>query len=373
MQILQANPAAMGEVRGAASAEAKPSAGCGKCGEDVSAVSQGVTDLADFVESGDAQSNGGADGSNGRGGVRRFDGGELPKSGPAAGGGAALQKPAVLAMDADGPSRKGRYGAGFPRRGDGLLQAGRGGPAEPPQRTVRTTRLPRSADRGAQFHQGGIELAAMTGGEDLPGQLPQPPQRCGLAGVGVDFFQSAQDPRHVAVEDGRSFVECDGGDCPRGVPPDAGKGPQITHGSRDLAVETGDDFAGGGADISGAGVIAQSLPQSQDVPLGRRGEGGNVGKGGQEAGEIRHNRGDLRLLEHKLADQHGIGIDGTILRRRRTPWQIAAISGVPRQQCPNQTGPPDCERDVSFRVHGRKIRRIFLIYSCSYEKLVYFS
>jgi hypothetical protein len=24
-------------------------------------------------------------------------------------------------------------------------------------------------------------------------------------------------------------------------------------------------------------------------------------------------------------------------------------------------------------VHGRKIRRIFLIYSCSYEKLVYFS
>jgi hypothetical protein len=44
----------MGDLGGAAS-------GRGKCGEDVSAVSQGVTDLADLAEAGDAQSNAGAD------------------------------------------------------------------------------------------------------------------------------------------------------------------------------------------------------------------------------------------------------------------------------------------------------------------------
>jgi len=54
----------------------------------------------------------------------------------------------------------------------------------------------------------------------------------------------------------------------------------------------------GAVQIARAGVVAQPAPHGEYVILGGGGEAGKVGKALEEALVIRHDCGDLRLLQH---------------------------------------------------------------------------
>ena len=92
---------------------------------------------------------------------------------------------------------------------------------------------------------------------------------------------------------------------------------------RQLPGVVADDELGGFVQITPPAVIAQALPVFEYRILPRPSEFFNRGKAFHEPIEIRHNRGDLCLLEHDLRNPH------RIWRAILTPRQITSIGMKP--------------------------------------------
>ena len=79
----------------------------------------------------------------------------------------------------------------------------------------------------------------------------------------------------------------------------------------------------GRAEITSSRVIAETLPGAQDFLLRRGGKSGEIGEASHPLIIEWEDRGDLRLLEHKLGHQDRVRISGT------TPGEITAFFLVP--------------------------------------------
>ena len=83
---------------------------------------------------------------------------------------------------------------------------------------------------------------------------------------------------------------------------------------------------GGRPEITGAGVIAESLPGVQDLMFGSCRQGGEIGEAPHPSIIIRDDGSDLGLLEHELGDEDGVGISGA------APREIATVLAKPGQE-----------------------------------------
>ena len=100
--------------------------------------------------------------------------------------------------------------------------------------------------------------------------------------------------------------------------------------ARKLAGVFGGDFLRGGVQLPRTAIVAEAFPQPQHLSLVGRGERVHIRKRRDEAFEVVADRGDLRLLQHDLADPDAVRI------ARLPPGQVAGVIGVPGEQTATQ-------------------------------------
>ena len=83
------------------------------------------------------------------------------------------------------------------------------------------------------------------------------------------------------------------------------------------------DLAGGGMEMAGPAVIAESLPGMQNLALGGGSEGREIGEAPEPFLITRRHGGHGGLLQHELGDENGVGI------ARPAPGQITSVARVP--------------------------------------------
>ena len=76
-------------------------------------------------------------------------------------------------------------------------------------------------------------------------------------------------------------------------------------------------------------VVPEPLPQPQDLLLAAPRQIENRRKSGDEAVVIRNHRRDLRLLQHRLADEHVVRLRHSAGSTIHPPRQIAPMPPIP--------------------------------------------
>jgi hypothetical protein len=197
-----------------------------------------------------------------------------------------------------------------------------------PTRSARRVGL--GADQRAQFHHRLVEVACPLVGDQLLGQLPERVACFGRIDGLLDEEQACQYTGDVAVEDRGGPAVGDRGDGPGGVAPDPREFQQCLGRGGHLSAVFLLDGLRRRVQVPRPAVVAQSLPQPQHGLLVRRREVIHRGQRLDEAVEVGDHRSDLRLLEHRLADQHVVGVRR--LARFGPPGKAAVVRVVPLQQ-----------------------------------------
>ena len=91
-----------------------------------------------------------------------------------------------------------------------------------------------------------------------------------------------------------------------------------------------DDGARAGMQVAGAGVIAEPLPELQDLVERCRGERRNIGPACHESVEIWADSRYRRLLQHDLAEPDAVGVGPDA--GGGPPRQVAAVAVVPGEK-----------------------------------------
>ena len=153
------------------------------------------------------------------------------------------------------------------------------------------------------------------------------------SGVGEVARQSElvrEDPAHVGVHRGHVLVVGEDEDGARRVRADAGERAQAVGRARQLrraAVRRGGDGRRRALlQPPRPVVVAEALPAPEHVGERRRGEALERRPHLEPFDEARRHPGHLRLLQHDLADQDGVGVGGA------APRQVAPVVRVPREQ-----------------------------------------
>ena len=177
--------------------------------------------------------------------------------------------------------------------------------------------------QGAELHDGLVMLTRMFGRHQLAGQsvVCMPSHGC-IAGR-IDGEEPPEDALHIAIDDGVRGIVRKGDDGGGGVVADAGQGADGSVIRGEAARELVADGAGGGVQVTGAGVVAKALPEVEDVLLVGVGQGADVGEALEEAAVVIHSLHHARLLEDDLGDPNAIGVASL------APGQGAAVRGVP--------------------------------------------
>lgn len=264
-----------------------------------------------------------------RGFLRGFPAGvgEFPQRGQQAGGGALLE--------VEGAVRHGEQvgggvvvGQGFFGGFDGVICWVSCGKrfTELRHRAEEALRVGGGADLRAEFHDGvGVEAGFGVAGE--------------LGGFFADGFfrgrewrgdaeEAAYDALDVAIHHHRRCVEGGGGDDGGGVRAEAGEGEELGFRGGKAAVVLRDDGLGAGVEEVGAAVVAEALPEVEDLLDVGLGEGLHGGKGLEKALVVGDDRGDGGLLEHDFRQPNVVGAAVGFF----PPRHGAVAAGVPGQQ-----------------------------------------
>ena len=94
----------------------------------------------------------------------------------------------------------------------------------------------------------------------------------GGADGGVDAVEPCNEAVHVAVDDGVGESECEGGYGCRRIAANAFEGENLLVGAGENSMQVVGYVPGGGVEVAGAGVVAQSLPAFQHLFLGSVGQ-----------------------------------------------------------------------------------------------------
>ena len=182
------------------------------------------------------------------------------------------------------------------------------------------------ADCGPKLHKGLVKIpgtvqghdGAKRGGESLFGFR--------LCHVGVKVSEAGDHPEDVAVHGGLRNSKSDGGDSPGGIVPHSGKGTDGGVRMGELPAVLFGDHLGRLLEITGPGVIAQSLPQLHQRILGTLGQSFHRREDRQETAVMIQHGGHPGLLQHDLRDPY-------MVRGRVTPpGKDPGIFPVPFQQ-----------------------------------------
>ena len=193
-------------------------------------------------------------------------------------------------------------------------------------------RAARRADRRAKLHQALREVAAVPGGVDgrkVGGDL--------LLGLGpvdrrIAPGHARNDAQHVAVHGGGGVFKADRADRARRVVADARKRADICGVTRKNAAVPLDDLPRRLLQVARAAVVAEPLPQLEQLVLGRVGQRADVGQRFEKPLVVADDRLDAGLLEHDLRHPHMIGFAVA------PPRQIPLRRGKPRHKPRGQRG-----------------------------------
>ena len=243
-------------------------------------------------------------------------------------GAAAQQHRTVRAGQPEGDAITHRPFRFLRRRGQRLGQAACRREARPAPRAQHAARSARRANRGAEIHHRLGEVARPPCRDQFRGERSQPLlcRRKRLA----DGVEAGNDALDIAVDSSHPSVECDRGNRGCGVIADPREHAQRRPFGRECAAVALDDGAGAGVQIAGAGVVAEPLPQVQDLVEGGRGERRNVRPARDELVKIRSDGRYAGLLQHDFAEPDMIGIWMTA--GRYPPRQVSALAIVPGEQ-----------------------------------------
>ena len=199
---------------------------------------------------------------------------------------------------------------------------GFGGPAEA-FHGARFTSRSCLADEGAQFHERGVMPASVSARQEARGRRPEMLASRARVDGRLQVEQTGEDAGDVCFDDWSRSVEREGGHGVCRVTANARQIPNRFHVSRERAAMFFRNGDGGGAEISGAGVVAKTLPGVENVVFGGGGERGEVGEAPEPLIIIRNDGGDLGLLEHEFGNEDGVGIGGA------APGESASIFAIP--------------------------------------------
>lgn len=253
-----------------------------------------------------------------------FHAGDLPCARPERPDRASADQHAMARGD---DQRRHGHGAGrsaWARAGDFVNESVLACFAEITKRAGIAARLPGRTHGRAEFHQRLIEVAAVAGGQSLEGQVPKAiidARRTRIVSNGHHAQQHALD---VAVEQGRSLIERDGGDRSRGIAANARKLHQTFDGARKFAVQVVDDPVGGFVQQVASAVVSQSGPEREHVGSIGAGQVLDGWKTLEESQIVGDHGGHLGLVQHQLGDELCVGIVLTA-----PPGQIPAMASVP--------------------------------------------
>ena len=139
-----------------------------------------------------------------------------------------------------------------------------------------------------------------------------------------DAVITGQDPVHIAVDDGRGQVEGDGADGGSRVIPHPFQRTDAFQRRRKAA--EGNDLLGCGMQVPSPAVIAEALPEPQDLVLRGGGQVIHRRETRHEALPVGHALGDARLLEDDFAEPDGVRVP------RPAPRQVTPVLPVPAEQ-----------------------------------------
>jgi len=182
---------------------------------------------------------------------------------------------------------------------------------------------PDCADDCAQIHQGGFIRARGSIWDKRGGPGPEHFASRTRIDRQLKIDHARQQSRDVRLDDWHSLVEREGGDRAGGITSNPGKSLDRIQSARKPATMFFHHGDGSRTEITCARVIAEALPGVKDLLFGSSRQGGEIGETLHPLIIIWEDGGDLRLLEHELGDQDGIGIAGA------APGKIAAVSAVP--------------------------------------------
>jgi hypothetical protein len=170
-------------------------------------------------------------------------------------------------------------------------------------------------------------------GHECPRQGPQLlVQACGSQRV-RQAEEPREDARDVAVDHGFGETVGDREHRARRVGADARQGLRVATLAREGAVVLGHDRARRLLQAARAAVVAQPAPGSEQVVFLGEGQRLHVGEALEESLPVGNHRGDLGLLQHRLADPDRVRV------LRATPGQVACVCREPRAQGPDQRLP----------------------------------
>ncbi len=158
------------------------------------------------------------------------------------------------------------------------------------------------------------------------GDLPHAPRDLRLRDRFPYREPSRQHADPVAVDARHPPAERDRKDRPRGVPSDAGQRRERLRIGRHAAAMVADDGPRGRMQVHRAAIVPQALPDLENRLVGCLGEGLDGREPREKPLVVRDDRGNLRLLEHDLADPDAVRIG------RSPPRQVAAGPAEPREQ-----------------------------------------
>jgi hypothetical protein len=164
------------------------------------------------------------------------------------------------------------------------------------QRTCGAQRRSGNAYCGAQFHQGLVELTCPSTWDKLSSEFLYLPLSCCLRYVLLDSEQPAQHPAHIAVDSRDILTKCDGAYGTCGISTDSRKRQQCLESTGQTPGVGHHHALGCSVQVSGTGIVAESLPELQDIRQRCLRKRLQVGKPRQEPVIVRNHGIHLCLL-----------------------------------------------------------------------------
>ena len=198
------------------------------------------------------------------------------------------------------------------------------------QRTSGTTWTLWCADRGPEIHQGLIhrpraELRRRRIHEFLRGRPELSLPRLGTR-ITIESREPRMQTQRVGFDNRRGLIERKRGNRTGSVSSNSRQLLPLCGGGRQATDTIRHNLPGGAMQITGAAVVSESFPQAQHRHFVCGSQRFHGRKGREKPFEIRHNRGNGRLLQHDFTQPHTIGIAVA------TPGKFASVTGIPTLQ-----------------------------------------
>ena len=259
-----------------------------------------------------------------------FDGGKLPKSGHASGGGGSLpqQKPIFLFAHDNGRDDPFRLARPVPQ-GPDSLRSGGSSAAPSVDRADLAMRTARETYERAQFHHRLVPSprAARIGGfDEQAGRFRQFPARRRPLDVAFPVQYARQHSHDISVHGGAAAAERNGRDSGRRIISETGQRPQFVILRGEAAVLFDGDSPRGGSHLPRAPVITQPAPRFEQALLRGGGQAFQSREAIEKSLVIRDNGSYARLLQHHFGKPDAVGVF------RAPPRQVALVAVIPGKQ-----------------------------------------